>query len=55
LDNANESGAVPEEKAPTGKARSTSLLILENISEEFGSFEAYSFIWIMLERGKTRN
>jgi len=38
-----------------GKARSTSFLTLESISGEFGSFEAYSLIWIMLGRGKTRN
>ena len=48
-------GPWDEQKGAVGKARSTSLLTLESISGEFGLFEAYSFIWIILRQGKTRN
>ena len=49
LDNANgESVPVDTGKGPIGNARSTSLLALENIVDEFGSFEPYSLIWSML-------
>ncbi len=55
MDNANESHALPVEEERLGKARSTSVVTLEVISGEYGLFEAYSLICIMLGRGKARD